>query len=75
MNSASLVCAPWRLPPSPCSAGPRYWLMSVAALFSTAGATNAGLYPAAGLCEEMAAMGQFPRYWVAGSAGEHPRDC
>ena len=26
-----------------------YWLMSVTALFSTAGATNAGLYPAAGL--------------------------
>jgi amino acid transporter len=37
-----------------------YWLMSVTALFSTAGATNAGLYPAAGLCDEMAAMGQFP---------------
>ena len=37
-----------------------YWLMSVTALFSTAGATNAGLYPATGLCEEMASMGQFP---------------
>jgi amino acid transporter len=37
-----------------------YWLMSVTALFSTAGATNAGLYPAAGLCEEMASRGQFP---------------
>jgi amino acid transporter len=37
-----------------------YWLMSVTALFSTAGATNAGLYPAAGLCQEMASMGQFP---------------
>ena len=37
-----------------------YWLMSVTALFSTAGATNAGLYPAAGLCEQMAAIGQFP---------------
>jgi amino acid transporter len=37
-----------------------YWLMSVTALFSTAGATNAGLYPAAGLCEEMASIGQFP---------------
>jgi amino acid transporter len=37
-----------------------YWLMSVTALFSTAGATNAGLYPAAGLCEEMASKGQFP---------------
>lgn len=37
-----------------------YWMMSVTALFSTAGATNAGLYPAGGLCEEMAATGQFP---------------
>jgi amino acid transporter len=37
-----------------------YWLMTVTALFATAGATNAGLYPAAGLCEEMAAKGQFP---------------
>jgi amino acid transporter len=37
-----------------------YWLMSVTALFATAGATNSGLYPAAGLCEQMAATGQFP---------------
>jgi amino acid transporter len=37
-----------------------YWMMSVTALFATAGATNAGLYPASGLCEEMAAIGQFP---------------
>jgi amino acid transporter len=37
-----------------------YWLMSVTALFSTTGATNAGLYPAAGLCEAMAKIGQFP---------------
>jgi amino acid transporter len=37
-----------------------YWLMSVTALFATAGATNAGLYPAAGLSEQMAATGQFP---------------
>lgn len=37
-----------------------YWLMSVTALFATAGATNSGLYPAAGLCEQMAARGQFP---------------
>jgi amino acid transporter len=37
-----------------------YWLMSVTALFATAGATNAGLYPAGGLCEEMANTGQFP---------------
>jgi amino acid transporter len=37
-----------------------YWLMSVTGLFATAGATNAGLYPAGGLCEEMATIGQFP---------------
>ncbi|MFD0689065.1 APC family permease [Actinomadura fibrosa] len=37
-----------------------YWLMSVTALFSTAGATNAGLYPAAGLSERLAETGQFP---------------
>ena len=37
-----------------------YWLMSVTALFATAGATNSGLYPAAGLAEEMASVGQFP---------------
>jgi len=37
-----------------------YWLMTVTALFSTAGATNAGLYPAAGVCDEMVATGQFP---------------
>jgi amino acid transporter len=37
-----------------------YWLMSVTALFATAGATNAGLYPAAGLCDHLAATGQFP---------------
>src|SRR3974390_3059422 len=30
-----------------------YWLMSVTALFATAGATNAGLYPATGLCDNM----------------------
>jgi amino acid transporter len=37
-----------------------YWLMTVTALFATSGATNAGLYPAAGLCEQMAAVGEFP---------------
>jgi amino acid transporter len=37
-----------------------YHLMTVTALFATAGATNAGLYPAAGLSEQMAAAGQFP---------------
>jgi amino acid transporter len=38
-----------------------YWMMSVTALFATAGATNAGLYPAAGLSERLAETGQFPR--------------
>jgi amino acid transporter len=37
-----------------------YWMMTVTALFSTAGATNAGLYPASGLCEQMVDTGQFP---------------
>jgi amino acid transporter len=37
-----------------------YWLMTVTALFATAGATNSGLYPAAGLSEQMASSGQFP---------------
>jgi amino acid transporter len=51
-----------------------YWLMTVTALFATAGATNAGLYPAMGLCEEMATIGQFPpqlarRLWGRAGAG------
>jgi amino acid transporter len=37
-----------------------FWMMSVTALFATAGATNAGLYPATGLADELAADGQFP---------------
>jgi amino acid transporter len=37
-----------------------YWMMTVTALFATSGATNAGLYPAKGLCEEMSATRQFP---------------
>ena len=37
-----------------------YWLMSITALFATAGATNSGLYPAAGVGQQMAAIGQFP---------------
>lgn len=37
-----------------------YWLMSVTGLFATAGATNGGLYPAAGLCEQLSSSGQFP---------------
>ena len=34
-----------------------YWLMTVTALFATAGATNAGLYPAQGLSERLAETG------------------
>ncbi|HEX5301716.1 MAG TPA: hypothetical protein VFW50_32475 [Streptosporangiaceae bacterium] len=41
-------------------ARPGYWLMTVTALFATAGATNAGLYPAQGLSERLAETGQFP---------------
>jgi amino acid transporter len=37
-----------------------YWLMSVTALFATAGATNAGLYPAPGLSERLVETGEFP---------------
>jgi amino acid transporter len=37
-----------------------YWLMGITALFATAGATNAGLYPAAGLSDRLAETGQFP---------------
>jgi amino acid transporter len=37
-----------------------YWMMTVTALFATAGATNAGLYPAQGLSERLAETGQFP---------------
>jgi amino acid transporter len=49
-----------------------YWMMSVTALFATAGATNAGLYPATGVTEQMATIGQFPPQLgrrVAGRAG------
>ncbi|MEV4604135.1 APC family permease [Amycolatopsis sp. NPDC049253] len=37
-----------------------YVLMIITALFATAGATNAGLYPAVGLCDQLAATGQMP---------------
>ncbi|MFI5043591.1 MAG: APC family permease [Acidimicrobiales bacterium] len=37
-----------------------YWLMSITALFATAGATNAGLYPATGLGRHMADTRQWP---------------
>jgi amino acid transporter len=37
-----------------------YTLMAITGLFATAGATNAGLYPAAGLSERLVTTGQFP---------------
>jgi amino acid transporter len=37
-----------------------YLLMSITALFATAGATNAGLYPAEGLSRHLVKSGQFP---------------
>lgn len=37
-----------------------YLMMSVTALFATSGATNAGLYPAEGLCDQLVATRQFP---------------
>lgn len=51
-----------------------YWMMTVTALFATAGATNAGLFPAVGLSEQMASIGQFPpalarRLWGGAGAG------
>jgi amino acid transporter len=49
-----------------------YWLMSVTALFATAGATNSGLYPAAGLTEQMSAAGQFPPALGRRVAGRAP---
>jgi L-asparagine transporter-like permease len=47
-------------------------MMSVTALFATAGATNAGLYPAPGLCEQMASTGQFPPLLGRRAAGRVP---
>ncbi|MET0837691.1 MAG: APC family permease [Marmoricola sp.] len=49
-----------------------YWLMSVTALFATAGATNSGLYPAAGLADQMASVGQFPPLMGRRVAGRVP---
>jgi amino acid transporter len=51
-----------------------YWMMSITALFATAGATNAGLFPATGLSDEMASVGQFPpvmgsRLWSRAPTG------
>ena len=49
-----------------------YWLMTVTALFATAGATNSGLYPAAGLAEQMATVRQFPPLMGARVRGRAP---
>jgi amino acid transporter len=49
-----------------------FWLMTVTALFSTAGATNAGLYPASGLCEHLASTGQFPGIMAGRLGGRAP---
>ena len=50
-----------------------YWLMAVTALFATAGATNSGIYPTAGLSKDLAAKKQFPpvlgRNWGRVSIG------
>ena len=43
--------------------------MSVTALFATSGATNAGLYPAQGLCEQLVETKQFPPVMARKFAG------
>jgi amino acid transporter len=49
-----------------------YWLMTVTALFATAGATNSGLYPAAGLSDHLASTGQFPTLMAQRLGGRAP---
>src|SRR5215468_2138044 len=49
-----------------------YWLMTVTALFATAGATNAGLYPAPGLSERLVETGQFPPLMARKFGGRLP---
>jgi amino acid transporter len=49
-----------------------YWLMSFTALFATTGATNSGLYPAAGLSEHMVSIGQFPPLMARRFGGRMP---
>ncbi len=46
-----------------------YWMMSLVALFATSGATNAGLYPAQGLCEQLVETKQFPPVMARKFAG------
>lgn len=49
-----------------------YWLMSVTALFATAGATNAGLFPASGLGRHMVDGRQWPPVMAKRAAGSAP---
>jgi amino acid transporter len=49
-----------------------YWLMTVTALFATAGATNSGLYPATGLSDHLASTGQFPTVMARRLGGRLP---
>ena len=46
--------------------------MTVTALFATAGATNAGLYPATGLSDHLASTGQFPAVMARRIGGRVP---
>ena len=48
-------------------------MMTVTALFATSGATNAGLYPAPGLCEEMSATRPVPAGDGLASSVDAPR--
>ncbi len=49
-----------------------YWLMTVTALFATAGATNSGLYPATGLSDHLVSTGQFPAVMAERLGGRAP---
>ena len=49
-----------------------YTLMTITALFATAGATNAGLYPAVGLSEHLVSIGQFPPLLAGRLGGRAP---
>lgn len=49
-----------------------YWLMTVTALFATAGATNSGLYPATGLSDHLVSTGQFPTLMAERLGGRAP---
>ncbi len=49
-----------------------YVLMALTAMFSTAGATNSSLYPAAGLAKDLAAKEQFPPVLGRDLAGRVP---